>query len=62
MIKNKFGLKFIKSEMVLKNNDIFLVHIGSKGYDLGFQVHSWGLRIMLIWYHICLYKKRKNGN
>jgi len=46
----------IKSEKVCKNNDKFILHIGISHYDLGFQVHEWGLRIMLIWWHICIHK------
>jgi hypothetical protein len=47
----------IKSIHVCKSNDIFLLHIGFKHYDLGFQVHEWGLRLMLIWWHVCFYSQ-----
>jgi hypothetical protein len=51
-------MPFIKSKHVIKNNDIFIIHIGYKHYDLGLQVHSWGLRIMLIWWHYCIKIKK----
>jgi hypothetical protein len=47
-------IKIIKSEYVNKHNDVFLLHMGYKHYDLGFQVHSWGLRFMFIWWHLCI--------
>jgi hypothetical protein len=47
---------FIKSSRVCKDNGLFILHIGYKHYDLGFQVHDWGLRIMLIWWHYCIHK------
>lgn len=46
----------IKSKNVFSDNDIFLIHVGYKHYDLGFQVHSWGVRVMLIWWHFCIHK------
>jgi hypothetical protein len=49
-------LSIIKSKIVCKDNDVFLIHVGFKNYDLGFQVQSWGLRIMLIWWHLCIHK------
>jgi hypothetical protein len=45
---------FIKSVNVFKDNDIFLAHIGYKNYDLGIQIHKWGIRFMLIWWHCCI--------
>lgn len=46
----------IKSKIVVRKDEIFTIHLGYKHYDLGIQVHSWGVRIMLIWWHICLNK------
>jgi hypothetical protein len=49
----KFNL--LKSKVVEKKNDIFLLHIGSGVYDLGIQIHKWGgIRIMLIWWHFII--------
>jgi len=45
----------LKSWKVAKRNDIFLLHVGFKHYDLGIQVHSWGLRFMFIWWHVCIH-------
>jgi len=47
----------IKSVTVCKNNGIFIIHIGISHYDLGIQVHNWGIRIMLIWWHLCIHVK-----
>ena len=49
--------KFIKSITVCKNNGKFIIHIGYKHYDLGLQIHDWGIRIMLIWWHLCIHFK-----
>ena len=49
-------LAIIKSQKVYKYNDIFILHIGFKNYDLGIQLHNWGIRIMLIFWHICIHK------
>ncbi len=46
----------IKSRTVCKDNGLFIVHIGFGCYDIGIQVHKWGIRIMLIWWHICTHK------
>ena len=51
------NLSVIKSKRVCKNNDVFLIHIGYKWYDLGFQIHEWGLRFMFIWWHVCIHFK-----
>lgn len=47
----------IKSKRVEKHNDLFLLHIGYKHYDLGIQVHGWGLRFMFIWWHVIIHFK-----
>jgi len=47
----------IRSKYVEKNNGLFITHIGGKGFDFGLQIHSWGIRIMLIWWHICIHIK-----
>ena len=41
-------MAIIKSVSVCKNNGIFIAHIGIGAYDLGLQIHDWGIRIMLI--------------
>ena len=46
----------IKSKHVCKDNELFIVHIGFGRYDIGVQVHKWGIRIMLIWWHIFIHK------
>jgi hypothetical protein len=47
----------IKSKKVEKHNDVFILHLGYKHYDLGIQVHSWGVRFMFIWWHVCFHLK-----
>ncbi len=50
-------LHVIKSEIICRGDDLFTAHLGYGNYDLGIQVHKWGcLRIMLIWWHICIIK------
>ena len=49
------NIHILRSYQVGKDNSKFIFHIGFKWYDLGFQVHKWGLRIMLVWWHICIY-------
>jgi hypothetical protein len=50
-------MPFVKSKNVTKDNDVFIIHIGYKHYDLGIQIHTWGVRVMLIWWHYCLHLK-----
>lgn len=49
------SVAIIKSWKVEKHNDVFIIHIGYKHYDLGFQIHTWGIRLMLIWWHVCIH-------
>ena len=51
------SIGIVKSKYVEKHNDIFLLHWGDKHYDLGIQIHSWGIRFMFIWWHVCLHFK-----
>lgn len=32
----------------------FACAIGNHSWNLGFVVHTWGLRVMLGWWHICI--------
>lgn len=52
-------MNIIKSKRVEKYNDLFLLHIGYKHYDLGIQVHGWGIRFMFIWWHVIFHFKKK---
>ena len=56
-MKNNIGI--VKSKYVNKYNDKFIFHIGFKHYDLGFQIHEWGIRFMFIWWHVCIHFKLK---
>lgn len=47
-------VNILKSKTVCNNNSIFVAHIGYKHYDFGLQVHEWGIRFMLVWWHICI--------
>jgi len=42
------NVAIIKSKKVEKHNDIFLLHLGYKHYDLGVQIHSWGVRFITL--------------
>ena len=46
----------VKSKYVNKDNGILIIHVGYNHYDLGIQLHNWGFRIMLIWWHLCIHK------
>jgi hypothetical protein len=48
---------FVKSKNVANMNEILVLHIGYKHYDLGIQIHKWGIRFMLIWWHYCIHIK-----
>jgi len=47
--------RFIKSKNVCKDNGKFILHVGYNHYDFGIQVHEWGVRVMLIWWHWCFH-------
>jgi len=51
------SVAIIKSKKVEKHNDVFILHVGFKHYDLGVQIHSWGVRFMFIWWHVCVHLK-----
>lgn len=43
-----------KSKYVLPDSEHFLLAIEYSNYSLGVKTHRYGLRIMLIWWHICI--------
>ena len=45
----------VKSIDVCKDSGYFILHIGIKKHDLGIQVHEWGIRLMIIKWHICIH-------
>jgi hypothetical protein len=51
---------FIKSKCVCMDNGKFIMTIGFQHYNLGFQILDWGIRLMLINYHLCFHFKIKN--
>jgi hypothetical protein len=51
----KIRIGVIKSSYVCSNSEIFLLMIGHKHFNLGFQIQDSNFRIMLIWWHICLH-------
>ena len=51
------NVAIIKSRYVEKHNEIFIFHVGFKHYDLGVQIHNWGIRFMFIWWHVCIHLK-----
>lgn len=42
----------LKSVYVCYDSQILTIGIGSKHYNFGVVIHSWGIRIMLIWIHL----------
>jgi hypothetical protein len=45
----------------LCNSDYkFVLQIGFNNFTLGIKIHSWGVRLMIIKYHVCItFRKRK---
>lgn len=54
------NIHILKSREICQTSEEFLFVVGRKHWNLGIQVHEWGTRIMLIWWHICIHKKPKN--
>lgn len=46
----------IQSSKVFTDNEKFVFMVGHKHYNLGFQVKSWGIRFMFIWWHIVIHR------
>jgi len=44
----------VKSKIVCHSSEIFLLMAGHKHFNLGLQIHNWGIRFMLIWFHVCI--------
>jgi hypothetical protein len=51
----KMDTHILKSSFVCHNSERFLFIIGFKHYNFGIQIHKWGIRLMLIWWHICIH-------
>ncbi len=58
-MKNPFSK--IKARYVCRDNGWFLLNIGVGSYQLGIQLHPWGLRIMLIWWHVFVHWPEKTN-
>jgi hypothetical protein len=46
---------FIESRYVCSDSHKFTINVGYKHYVLGIIIYDWGVRIMLIWWHLCIY-------
>ena len=44
----------LKSKTVNQDSETFMLIVGHRHLNFGIQVHSWGLRLMLIWWHVCI--------
>ena len=44
----------LKSKSVSHDSEKFLLMIGHKQYNLGFQIQHSFVRVMFIWWHICI--------
>jgi len=44
------------SNKICQDSDIFLFCIGSKKYNFGFQIHEYGVRFMLLFWHVLIWK------
>lgn len=48
------SVSILKSKQVAKDVDYFILMVGSGIWNLGIQVHPWGVRVMLVFWHICI--------
>jgi hypothetical protein len=48
-------IRTIKSIDVTLNSEMFLLIIGHRHWNLGIQFQYWGIRLMLIKWHICIH-------
>ena len=44
-----------ESKYICEDNGIVLIRISYKHYSLGIKFHEWGIRVMLIWWHVFLH-------
>jgi hypothetical protein len=51
----KMDMHILKSRTVCHNSEKFLIMVGHRHWNLGFQIQDWGIRIMLIWWHVCFH-------
>lgn len=49
------NISTIRAKSVCRDNGKFIIHAGFGIYDVGFQIHEWGFRVMLIWWHVCVH-------
>lgn len=45
----------LKSKIINYDSELFMMAIGTSHLNLGFQVNYWGIRLMLIWWHVCIH-------
>ena len=48
---------YLKSIQVCQNSEVLLLMVGHKRWNFGIQVHKWGIRFMLIWWHVFIHFK-----
>lgn len=48
---------FIKSKRVWENYGIASIGVGYKHYKIGVEIQGWGIRIMLVFWHLCIHYK-----
>jgi len=46
-----------KTKYVCSNGNRFRLVVGFGQYSLGVQIEEWGLRLLLIWRHVCIHLK-----
>jgi len=51
------SLSVTGSKYICGFDEHFAIDIGYKNYRLGFKIHDWGFRFMLLWWHICWHRK-----
>lgn len=50
----KIKISSIKSKHVFHTSETFLLIVGHRHWNFGIQVHDWGIRFILIWWHVCI--------
>lgn len=48
-------MNILKSKTVYMSSEYFMLMIGFKHYNLGIQFQDHGIRLMLIWWHVCIH-------
>ena len=51
----KMKIHTLKSTTVYHNSERFLLMIGHRHWNFGIQIQNWGMRFMLLCWHVCIH-------